>query len=109
MGLITVTARARERMAALLAKAPEGAIGLRFGTEAKGCSGLKYKVDYTRAPHPGDELVEASGVRVFIEKASLVHLIGSTIDYEENPFTSGFVFVNPNEKSRCGCGESFKV
>ena len=109
MTLINVTDKALQRMKALLAKRAVDAIGLRFGTEAQGCSGLKYKVDYVSAPEPGDELVEAAGVRIFIEKSSLVHLIGSTIDYEENPFTSGFVFVNPNEKSRCGCGESFKV
>jgi iron-sulfur cluster assembly protein len=109
MSLLTVTPKARARMQALLAKGPAGAIGLRFGTEAQGCSGLKYKVDYATAPAPGDEEVGCDGIRVFIEKASLVNLIGSTIDYEESPFTSGFVFVNPNEKSRCGCGESFTV
>ncbi len=66
-------------------------------------------VDYAEAREPGDELIEIEGVNILIPKESLMFLLGSTIDYEEGKFSSGFVFINPNEKSRCGCGESFNV
>lgn len=109
MAIINITDEAAKRMKALIEKRETPPLGLRFGTEEKGCSGLSYKVDYVDRPDPGDEMIEHEGIKVFIERASLMHLIGSTIDFEENSFSSGFVFVNPNEKSRCGCGESFNV
>lgn len=109
MALLSITDKAAEQMKKLLAKRSKPALGLRFGTEEKGCSGLSYKVDYVDKINPEDEVVEDKGVKVFIARDSLIFLIGSKIDYEEEKFSSGFVFVNPNEKSRCGCGESFNV
>ncbi len=109
MTLLKVTDKALARMRDLLAASKPPALGLRFGTEEKGCSGLSYAVDYALKADPADELIEVDGVKIFIRKDSLLFLLGSTIDFEDAKFSSGFVFVNPNEKSRCGCGESFKV
>ncbi len=107
--LLNVTDKAIERMKNLLKVRETPALGLRFGTKEKGCSGLSYVVDYVDKINPADEMVEVEGIKVFVERNSLMFLIGSTIDFEEGQFSSGFVFVNPNEKSRCGCGESFNV
>lgn len=109
MSLLKVTDKALERMKDLLSARETPAKGLRFGTAKKGCSGLSYVVDYVDQVNPGDEKFEVKGISLFVERESLMFLIGSTIDYEEGQFSSGFVFLNPNEKSRCGCGESFNV
>ena len=109
MAIITITDRAAGHMKTLLEKRGQPSKGLRFGTEDKGCSGLGYVVDFVDEPNPEDEVVEAKGVRIYIQRASLINILGSEIDYEEGGFSSGFVFINPNEKSRCGCGESFNV
>ena len=107
--LINVTDKALAHMKNLLAGKEPAPLGLRFGTAEKGCSGLSYVVDYVTDPEPTDEVVDVGDIKLFIEKESLLYLLGSTIDYEEGQFSSGFVFLNPNEKSRCGCGESFNV
>jgi iron-sulfur cluster assembly protein len=109
MALLSVTDRAAGHMKKLLASRENPALGLRFGTDKKGCSGLAYKIDFVDEPNPEDEVFETQGVRIYIERASLLFIMGSEIDYEEGQFNSGFVFINPNEKSRCGCGESFNV
>ncbi|MEE8295966.1 MAG: iron-sulfur cluster assembly accessory protein [Sphingomonadales bacterium] len=109
MSLLKVTDKALERMGQLLAARETPALGLRFGTEEKGCSGQSYVVDYVDEVNPGDELVELGDIKIFVDRDSLLFLIGTTIDFEEAKFSSGFIFVNPNEKSRCGCGESFNV
>lgn len=109
MSLLTVTDKALGRMKGLLDRRAGGARGLRFATAEKGCSGLQYVVDYVDDPDPADEKIEIGGVAIYVARDSLMYLIGTTIDYEEGSFSSGFVFVNPNEKSRCGCGESFNV
>lgn len=109
MSLLKVTDKALGRMKHLLGARKGPVKGLRFGTAKKGCSGLSYVVDYVDEVNPEDEKIEVNGISLFVERDSLMFLIGSTIDYEEGRFSSGFVFLNPNEKSRCGCGESFNV
>lgn len=106
---ITVTPAAADRIAALLAKAPEPAAGLRLTTPQRGCSGLAYQVDYVTEPKPTDERVETPGGVLFVDSGSLLYLIGSEMDWKEDDFTAGFVFNNPNAKGMCGCGESFTV
>lgn len=106
---ISVTAAAAERIAALLARAPEGAIGVRLTTPKRGCSGLAYSLDYVTEPKPGDERIETPGGTLYVDGGSLLYLIGSQMDWQEDDFTSGFVFTNPNAKGSCGCGESFTV
>jgi len=109
MAILSITDRAAKHMKDLLCRRETPPLGLRFGTEQKGCSGLGYVVDFVDQPNPEDEVIEAKGVRIYIERASLTNILGSEIDYEEGKFSSGFVFINPNEKSRCGCGESFNI
>lgn len=105
---IEITDKAAEHIRALLAKKPD-AIGLKLGTETYGCSGLGYTVDYVTADEPDSEMVEAKGVKVFVDRKSLLFLLGTQMDWEDSMFSTGFKFTNPNEKGRCGCGESFNV
>jgi iron-sulfur cluster assembly accessory protein len=107
--LITMTDRAVERARALLALADKPAQGLRLAVSTKGCSGLSYVVEYADAPRKFEEVIEAKGVKIFIDPKAVMYLVGSEMDYVEDKFKSGFEFRNPNEKGRCGCGESFHV
>jgi iron-sulfur cluster assembly protein len=104
-----LTERAEERVAELMAKAPEGVIGVKLSTPRRGCSGLAYSVDYVTEAKPFDERIETPGGTFFVDGASVLYLIGSTMDWVEDDFTAGFVFQNPNAKGSCGCGESFTV
>ncbi len=106
---LTVTDSAAGRIATLMAEAPADTKGLRLTTPQKGCSGLTYKVDYVVSPNLLDEVVETPSGKLFIDSGSLLYLIGSEMDWAEDDFTAGFTFSNPNEKGRCGCGESFTV
>ena len=109
MSVITITDRAAEHIKGLIAKSDKPVAGLRLGTGTQGCSGLSYKLDYVEEPSDADERVEHNGVTVFVDRTSLLFLLGTQMDYEENTFTTGFTFTNPNEKGRCGCGESFHI
>lgn len=106
---LTLTASAEQRVADLMARAPDDAIGVKLSTPRRGCSGLAYSVDYVTAANPMDERIETAGGSFFVDGASLLYLIGSTMDWVEDDFTAGFVFANPNAKGACGCGESFTV
>jgi iron-sulfur cluster assembly protein len=107
--VLNLTPRAEARVAELMARAPEGAVGVKLSTPRRGCSGLAYSVDYVSAEDPMDEKIETSGGAFYIDGASVLYLIGSTMDWREDDFTAGFVFNNPNAKGACGCGESFMV
>ena len=106
---VAVTPAAADRIADLIAKAPEAAVGVRLTTPKRGCSGLAYSLAYVTEAEPGDEAVPTPGGTLFIDGGSLLYLIGSTMDWAEDDFTAGFVFANPNSKGQCGCGESFTV
>ncbi len=106
---VILTKAAEERIAALMAQAPEGAIGVKLSTPRRGCSGLAYSVDYVTGANPIDERIETPGGTFFIDAASVLYLVGSTMDWQEDDFTAGFVFDNPNATGSCGCGESFTV
>jgi len=106
---LTLTPAAEERIAELMAKAPKGAIGVKLSTPRRGCSGLAYSVDYVTEANAFDEKIETPGGLFFVDGASVLYLIGSTMDWVEDDFTAGFVFNNPNAKGSCGCGESFTV
>jgi len=108
--LLRLTDRAADRVKRLMAASPEeGVLGLRVGVKTRGCSGLSYFVEYAKEQKKFEDVIEDKGVRIFLDPASTMFLIGSEMDYEEGKLQSGFVFSNPNEKSRCGCGESFSV
>lgn len=106
---VALTPAAEARVAELMAKAPEGAIGVKLSTPRRGCSGLAYSVDYVKEANPIDERIETPGGLFFIDAASVLYLIGSTMDWQEDDFAAGFVFDNPNATGSCGCGESFTV
>ena len=106
---IRLTPAAEDRVAALMTRAPEGAIGVKLSTPRRGCSGLAYSVDYVTEANGFDERIDTPGGAFFVDGASLLYLIGSTMDWREDDFAAGFVFDNPNAKGACGCGESFTV
>lgn len=106
---VILTANAEARIANLMAKAPADAIGVKLSTPRRGCSGLAYSVDYVTTEAKFDEKIATPGGIFYIDGASVLYLIGSTMDWREDDFTAGFVFENPNAKGACGCGESFMV
>jgi iron-sulfur cluster assembly protein len=106
--LMTLTDTAAERLRSLYAKGEEGKL-LRIGVKTKGCSGMSYDMSWVDEPGPGDEVVSDKGLTVLVDRKASLFLIGTVMDYEIKALTSGFTFTNPNEKGRCGCGESFHV
>ena len=106
---LNLTPGAQARIAALMTRAPDGAVGVKLSTPRRGCSGLAYSVDYVTAASPLDERIDTPGGTLFVDGGSVLYLIGSTMDWVEDDFTAGFVFNNPNAKGSCGCGESFTV
>ena len=106
---IILTSAAEERIAGLMSRAPEGAVGVKLSTPRRGCSGLAYSVDYVTEANPLDEMIETPGGTFFVDGGSILYLIGSIMDWREDDFAAGFVFDNPNAKGACGCGESFTV
>jgi iron-sulfur cluster assembly protein len=106
---LILTPTAEARITELMAKAPEGAVGVKLSTPRRGCSGLAYSVDYVTEAKPFDERIDTPGGTLFVDGGSILYLIGSTMDWVEDDFAAGFVFQNPNAKGECGCGESFTV
>ena len=106
---LTLTPTAEARIADLMARAPEGTIGVKLSTPRRGCSGLAYSVDYVSEAQPFDEKIETPGGAFYVDSASILYLIGSRMDWVEDDFAAGFTFDNPNAKGQCGCGESFTV
>jgi iron-sulfur cluster assembly protein len=106
--LMRLTDAAAERLRGLYEKGEQGKL-LRIGVKTKGCSGLSYDMTWTDAPAPSDEVVTDRGLTVLIDRKASLFLIGTVMDYETKQLTSGFTFTNPNEKGRCGCGESFHI
>jgi len=107
--LLSLTDAAKERVRHLMSKDSDAGRTIRVGVKTVGCSGLSYQVEFTSEPEPGDEVVEAGDIRVYVDRKATLFLIGSEMDYVEEKLRSGFVFSNPNEIARCGCGESFQV
>jgi iron-sulfur cluster assembly accessory protein len=106
---MTITDAAAERVKQIMAKRDTPALGLRIGVKSRGCSGLSYTVEYAEEVKKFEEVVEDKGVKILIDPAATMFLIGTEMDYVDDKIQSGFVFNNPNEKARCGCGESFSV
>ena len=107
--VMTVTLTAAERVKALIEGRGKPTAGIRIGVRSKGCSGLSYTLEFADKQEPMDEVVETEGIKLLIDPKASLFLIGTEMDYEEEKLKSGFVFKNPNEKGRCGCGESFHV
>ena len=106
---MTLTDAAADRIKHLMSTRSEPALGLRLGVRSGGCSGMSYTMEFAAEKEPFDEVVEDKGVTVMIDGKALMFLLGTEMDYVDGKLQSGFVFKNPNEKARCGCGESFSV
>ena len=91
-----------------MSKAENSAIGVRVGVKSGGCAGMSYIMEYAKEIKPNEEVIEEKGVKVLIDPKAIMYLLGTEMDYKQEEFSSQFVFKNPNETERCGCGESFK-
>tara|TARA_X000000368_G_scaffold40688_1_gene29464 strand:+ start:237 stop:569 length:333 start_codon:yes stop_codon:yes gene_type:complete len=107
--IITLSDKAADRIKQIMSAAKDGSVGVRVGVKSGGCAGMSYIMEYTDKPNPNDEIIEEKGVKVFIDSAAVMYLLGTEMDYKKEDFSSNFVFKNPNETERCGCGESFKI
>jgi iron-sulfur cluster assembly protein len=107
--IISLSENAAERIKEIMSVAEKNSIGVRVGVKSGGCAGMSYIMEYTNEINPSDEIIEDKGVKLFIDSAAVMYLLGTEMDYKTDKFSSSFVFNNPNETERCGCGESFKV
>ena len=106
---MTVTPAALQKIKALLDGRGKPSAGIRIGIRTKGCSGMSYTLEFADERNSFDEVVETQGVTILIDPKATMFILGTEMDYREDKLESGFVFANPNEKGRCGCGESFHV
>ena len=106
---ITLTTNAAVRIKEIMSKDENQSIGVRVGVKSGGCAGMSYVMEYAKEINPNDEVIEDKGVKVFIDPGAIMYLLGTEMDYKKEQFSSSFIFKNPNETERCGCGESFKI
>ena len=107
--VIKLSDNAANRIKEIMSTADREAIGVRVGVKSGGCAGMSYIMEYAKEIKPNEEVIEDKGVKVFIDPNAIMYLLGTEMDYKKDKFSSQFVFINPNETERCGCGESFKV
>ena len=107
--VITLSDNAASRIKEILSNDETKSIGVRVGVKSGGCAGMSYIMEYAKEINPTDEIIEDKGVKVFIDPSAIMYLLGTEMDYKKEQFSSTFVFKNPNETERCGCGESFKT
>ena len=107
--IISLSENAAGRIKQIMSSAEKDSIGVRIGVKSGGCAGMSYVLEYAKETKPNDEMIEDKGVKVFIDSAAVMYLLGTEMDYKKEEFSSSFVFNNPNETERCGCGESFKI
>ena len=107
--VIKLSQNAAERIKDIMSKAEDTTIGVRVGVQSGGCAGVSYIMEYAKDIKPNEEVIEDKGVKVLIDPKAIIYLLGTEMDYKKEKFSSQFVFKNPNETERCGCGESFKI
>ena len=107
--VIKLSDNAASRIKEIMSKADNKTIGVRVGVKTGGCAGMSYIMEYAKEAKKNEEVIEDKGVKVFIAPNAVMYLLGTEMDYKTDKFSSQFVFKNPNETERCGCGESFKV
>jgi iron-sulfur cluster assembly protein len=105
---VTVTAAAARHVTKYLARRGKG-VGVRLGVKTTGCSGLAYKIEYADAVSPEDVVFEDQGIKILVDPKSMPYIDGTQLDFVREGLNEGFKFINPNERDRCGCGESFRV
>ena len=106
---ITLSNSAATRIKEIMSKDEKNSLGVRVGVKSGGCAGMSYVMEYAKEINPNDEVIEDKGVKVFVDSGAIMYLLGTEMDYKKEEFSSTFVFKNPNETERCGCGESFKI
>ena len=107
--IIKLSDNAASRIKEIMSDAQKDSIGVRVSVKSGGCAGMSYVMEYLKRINPNDELIEDKGVKVYIDSAAVMYLLGTEMDYKKEELSSSFVFNNPNETERCGCGESFKI
>ena len=107
--IIKLSDNAASRIKEIMSGAEKNSVGVRVSVKSGGCAGMSYVMEYSKEVNPNDEVIEDKGVKVFIDPNAIMYLLGTEMDYKTDKFSSQFVFKNPNETERCGCGESFKV
>ena len=107
--VITLSDKAAERVKEIMDQTKEPIVGVRVGVSSGGCAGMSYVMEYAKKANPNDEIIEDKGVKVLIDPKAIMYLLGTEMDYKKEELSSTFVFKNPNETERCGCGESFKI
>ena len=107
--VITLSDNAANRIKEIMSSNETKSIGVRVGVKSGGCAGMSYIMEYAKEINPTDEIIEDKGVKVFIDPSAIMYLLGTEMDYKKEQFSSTFIFKNPNETERCGCGESFKT
>ena len=107
--IIKLSDNAANRIKEIMSNADNNSLGVRVSVKTGGCAGMSYVMEYTKEANPNDEVIEDKGVKVFIDPAAIMYLLGTEMDYKQEEMSSTFVFNNPNETERCGCGESFKI
>tara|TARA_B110001454_G_C12707436_1_gene429204 strand:- start:1441 stop:1773 length:333 start_codon:yes stop_codon:yes gene_type:complete len=107
--IIKLSDNAANRIKKIMTSSENNSIGVRVAVKSGGCAGMSYVMEYTKKINPNDEVIEEKGVKVFVDAAAVMYLLGTEMDFKKEEFSSSFVFKNPNETERCGCGESFKV
>ena len=107
--IIKLSDNAASRIKEIMTNAEKDALGVRVSVKSGGCAGMSYVMEYLKEINSSDEVIEDKGVKLFIDPAAVMYLLGTEMDYKKEEFSSSFVFNNPNETERCGCGESFKV
>ena len=107
--IIKLSDNAALRIKEIMSNAKQELLGVRVSVKTGGCAGMSYVMEYTKEINPSDEVIEDKGVKVFIDSSAVMYLLGTEMDYKKEELSSSFVFNNPNETERCGCGESFKV
>ena len=107
--IIKISENAVNRIKEIMSQSQNTTIGVRVGVKSGGCAGMSYVMEYAKEIKPNEEIIEQEGVKVLIDPKAIMYLLGSEMDYKKEKFSSQFIFKNPNETERCGCGESFKV
>ena len=107
--IITLSDKAASRIKEIISQDSNKSLGVRVGVKSGGCAGMSYIMEYAKEINPNDEVIEDKGVKVLIDPKAIMYLLGTEMDYKKEKFSSQFIFKNPNETERCGCGESFKV
>ena len=107
--IIKLSDNAAKRIKEIMSGAQKDSVGVRVSVKSGGCAGMSYVMEYAKEINPSDEIIVDKGVKVFVDAAAVMYLLGTEMDYKKEEFSSSFVFNNPNESERCGCGESFKV